>query len=190
MRRFEIVAAILAFAFVPPAFCEGTNAPANQDFSAFQIIVQRNIFNPNRSARGSKNAAADEGAKPPKTDVFGLVGTMIYEKGKFAFFEGSSPEYRKVLSPSDKIAGYTVKEIEPSHVTLEHDGKDLEMTVGQQMKRQGEGEWTLSTTREPIVASAASDKESSSGAGASGGSSAEDEVLKRLLQKREEELKK
>jgi hypothetical protein len=53
-------------------------------------------------------------ARPRRTDVFGLVGTMSYEKGYFAFFDGSSSDYRKATQPSETIADYNVKEVGPN----------------------------------------------------------------------------
>jgi hypothetical protein len=174
-------------------FGEGTNAPPGNSYDAFKIIPERNIFNPNRTARGGR-PPREEAGRQPKVDVFGLVGTMIYEKGKFAFFDGSGSDYKKVLSPSDRIAGYTVTEVQPGRVKLENNGATVELTVGQQMKRQDEGEWKVSAARESIPSGSggekASDSSSSDHSTGSSGSAGEDEVLKRLLQKREEELKK
>jgi len=35
---------------------------------------------------------------------------MSYEKGPFAFFEGSSSEFQKVLKQDDTIAGFKIGE--------------------------------------------------------------------------------
>jgi len=39
---------------------------------------------------------------------------LSYEKGLFAFFDGSSPDYRKVLKEEDTIAVFKIAEIQPS----------------------------------------------------------------------------
>src|SRR5690348_9065903 len=59
----------------------GTNSNSSPlDFSAFRLVVDRNIFDPNRAPRRGPTA-------PVRTvDAFTLVGTMSYEKGIFAFF--------------------------------------------------------------------------------------------------------
>ena len=44
--------------------------------------------------------------------AFGLTGTLCSEKGAYAFFDGTSSAYRKVLKPEETIAGYKVAEIE------------------------------------------------------------------------------
>src|SRR5262245_23042120 len=104
-------------------FAEKTNSVSPRDFAAFKIIQERNIFNPNRTPRGSGAPRSEE--KPAKIESFTLVGTMSYQKGKFAFFDSSSSEFRKVLSPSKSIAGYTLTDVEEGGVKLEHDGKTI-----------------------------------------------------------------
>src|SRR5262245_16650 len=75
-----------------------TNKSASADYSAFKIITDRNIFNPQRHARVN-GQERKEANRPATVDSFSLVGTMSYAKGTFAFFDGSSSEYRKVLKP-------------------------------------------------------------------------------------------
>src|SRR5438045_3110831 len=61
--------------------------------NSFNIIQTKNIFNPNRYRRENFTN------QPVRTrlNAFALVGTMSYSKGKFAFFDGTSSEYKKVL---------------------------------------------------------------------------------------------
>lgn len=164
-------------------FAQKTNSVNPRDYAAFKIIQDRNIFNPNRSARGSGGPRSEE--KAVKIESFTLVGTMSYQKGKFAFFDSSSSEFRKVLSPSKSIAGYTVTDVEEGGVKLEHDGKTIELPVGSQMKRQDGGEWRVSAAES---APRSTNSESTSGQSSSGPASAsENDVLKRLLEKRQKE---
>jgi hypothetical protein len=152
---------------------------------AFRIIPERNIFNPNRTARSAKADQPPE--KVVKVETFSLLGTMAYEKGRFAVFDGSSRSYKKVAPVSESIAGYKVSDIQQNFVTLEKDGKSIQLNVGQQMKREDEGEWTVSA----VAGILKSDSSSNSSSSTSSPSSGEDnDILKRLLQKREQELKK
>src|ERR1051325_3802941 len=64
------------------------NAQARNNYESFRIIAQRNIFNPNRSSRASRGGENGEARKEVKTDWIALVGTMLYEKGELAFFDG------------------------------------------------------------------------------------------------------
>ena len=127
-----------------------------------------------------------------------MIGTLSYEKGNFAFFEGSSSEYRKVLSPADTIAGYKIAEITADHVKLEGtNGQAIELPVGKEMKKADEEPWRLddrSAAAVDIPASATANSSSNAPPATektgSASSGAENEILKRLLEKREQELNK
>ena len=73
---------------------------------------------------------------------------MSYEKGLFAFFDGTSSEYRKVLKRTDTIAGYKVEDIAPNHVKLASGTNEFDLPVGMQMRREEEGDWLLTTRTE------------------------------------------
>ena len=163
-----------------------TNTPSRIDFDSFKIIAQRNIFNPNRSARGSRNRDGDA-PRAARTESFTLVGTIMYENGQFAFFDSSSSSYKKAIKAGDTIAGYKISEVTPKGVKLELNEKTVDLGVGQQMRRTDEGEWSVSgnTLAETTSSSGTSDTTSSSVSSAD-----EDEVVKRLMKKREEEMNK
>jgi hypothetical protein len=113
------------------------------------------------------------------------VGTIAYEKGMFAFFDSSSPDFRKILEPAGEIAGYTVKEISPKSVKLEAGGKTVEMKIGGQMRREDNKPWELIAQTEWTPTAPAD-----SAATASSDSSLEaNDVLKKLMQQREQESK-
>jgi hypothetical protein len=160
-----------------------TNAPSRTDYSSYRIIIERNIFNPNRTGRYIRSNSPTPRAS--RVDTFSLVGTIAYEKGMFAFFDSSSPDFRKILEPAGEIAGYTVKEISPKSVKLEAAGKTLEIKIGGQMRREDNKPWELIAQTEwtPIAPS-------DSATTASNDSSLEaNDVLKKLMQKREQESK-
>jgi hypothetical protein len=125
-------------------------------------------------------------------DSFSLVGTMSYDKGWLAFFDGTSSDYRKVLKREGAIAGYKITDITTARVKLDLDGKEIELRVGMQMRRADEGAWQPVAQAVSYAASsrptAAGKSDSSPAADSSGGD--ESEVLKRLLQKREAEENK
>src|SRR5262245_5625183 len=99
---FQIGLAVLLFgAGTFPALGQSTNSPARPDYSTFKIVTDRNIFNPHRYARSSR---VRETRPTAKSDSFALVGTMSYERGTFAFFDGSKSEFRKVVKPAEAIA--------------------------------------------------------------------------------------
>ena len=173
-----------------------TNSPKSAvSFDTFKIIAQRNIFNPNRYA--GRSGGPRNPRQIARAPGFALVGTMIYEKGAFAFFDGTDSQYKKVLKPSDTIADYRVVEIAPSYVKLETGGNQTTLPVGMQMK-EIDGKWEMTEGTESLGGSSgnpsgASASETITEAGSetsSGGGSGADAILKRLMQQREKELQK
>jgi len=164
---------------------QGTNASGSLDFQAFKILTERNIFDPNRS---SDSGGRSEPRRTARVESFALLGTLSYEKGNFAFFDGTGSAYRKALKIGDAIAGYRIGEITADHVKLEADGKQVELSVGLQMRKQDEGEWQLAGRAESFAAAPSATAASDVKAGNSSGSE-ENDVLKKLMQQREQELK-
>jgi hypothetical protein len=127
----------LLLATVLPAAAQSTNG---LDFASFQIIRQRNIFDPSRvpHRRSSSSAAR-------VVDSFSFVGTMSYAKGNFAFFDGTSPDFRKVLELEGSIADFKVIAITPKSVTMVSGTNETVLPLGTQMRRDDNGHWVVST---------------------------------------------
>jgi hypothetical protein len=127
-------------------------------------------------------------------DSFALVGILSYEKGQFAFFDGTSSEFRKVLQSEGTIAGYKIIGISQKGVKLEAAGKQIELPVNYQMRREDEGEWQVavrSGSDTPSGPSSSASSGSSATATATATASPEvNEVLKKLMERREQEDKK
>jgi hypothetical protein len=173
-----------------PAAAQTTNAPAATNYSSFQIIAERNIFDPNRYAHTSHSRGRSSSRSAP---YFSLVGTLSSRNGMLAFFDGNDSDYRKVLSQDGVIAGYKVVEITLRGAKLEAAGKPVVMKVGAQMRQEGKGEWQLAESGELPAATTgnetpATDETPAAGA-ASGSASEPNDVLKKLMQQREQELK-
>lgn len=159
---------------------------------AFKIIYERNIFNPNRGPRASRRNEADA-PKPVKIEGFSLVGTLMSDKGAYAFFDGTEARYQAALQTSNKIAGYTVAAINPNFVTLRSPSNSFDLVMNMQMRKQDEGDWelTVATGSWNSTNSASSTNATVGASDEEGGNdAAADAVMKRLMKKREEELKK
>ncbi len=147
---FSLLGLICLSAVAQPA----TNAPAPNDISAFNLITERNIFNTRRSAKYVPSARRDT-RRPARSEAFALVGTLAYEKGPFAFFDGSRSDYKEVAKQGDSIAGFKVVEITPSRVKLASPTNEVELALGMQLHREEEGPWQVSVrpeSAEPSVA--------------------------------------
>ena len=164
----------------------GTN---RLDYSAFKVVVDRNIFDPSRTSR----QPGDRGprAAPKSVDSLTLVGTMTYEKGSFAFFDGTSSDYKKALKLNDVVAGHKVTNITPNSVKLAAGTNELELTVGMQLRREEDGPWSQaggpgSYTTAPTSSSTSTNAVASTGSDAAA-SAAESDIIKKLMQRREKE---
>lgn len=184
-----LIIAVLLTAGGFTARAQQTNRTNQTDFSNFQIISERNIFNPNRTARHRHGSRSQSVA-----DAFSLVGTMSYAKGTFAFFDGTSSDYRKVVQNAGTIAGYKVTDITPSAVKLANGDKQLVMQVGSQMRREEKGSWQLAATGElpaetaPVVTTEENVDAAPAEPSAGNSDSEGNDVLKRLMKQREQEL--
>ena len=137
---------------------KSTDNPGAISYSAFKLIAERNIFDQNRSVRAPRPVAA----KTPRAESFGLTGTLSSEKGPYAFFDGTSSAYRKVLKPEGTIAGYMVTAVGPDAVTLEEGDRKLELRVGTQLTREGEDDWKVAATTVAYASSSGRKSNSSS----------------------------
>jgi len=190
---------VLALALANGLFAgaQTNDVPGPAAYASFsRFVAERNIFDPNRYAHDS--ARPYRPTRPTRsTPTFTLVGTMSYEKGMFAFFDGNSSDLRKVLYRSDtnNIAGYTVAEITFSGVKLQSADKKqtVRMKIGEMMRQEG-SEWQMAGHGElpasPAENAAPAAEGSGSDTGSPQGSAGEpNNVLKKLMQLREQESK-
>lgn len=173
------------------AGAQSNNPPAGTDYPAFRMIADQNIFDPNRFPHNVRERRNFSRSAPG----FSLVGTMAYQKGMLAFFDGTDSDYRKVLAVDGTIAGYRVTAITLTGVRLVSSNKPVELVVGAQMRQQGGG-WQLAAPGEGELSSYSRDTESASAdqaapdqPSAPPSSSEPNDVLKRLMQQREQESK-
>lgn len=145
--RLVLALIFLGVASVLPGRAQSTNSVAKLSYDSFRLISDRNIFNPNRYARSAASTPTRTTSSRPSARVesFTLLGTMASEKGVFAFFEGSSGEYRKALKAGADIAAFRIGSIAPGQIQLEAGTNVIEFKVGMQMRREDEGDWFTST---------------------------------------------
>jgi len=166
------------------------NGPVTLNYASFKVIVDGNIFDPNRTSRRRGEPAVHP--TPTRVDSLTLVGTMTYEKGTFAFFDGTSSEYKKALKLTDSIAGYKVANIAPNGVKLASGTNELELSVGAQLRREENGPWLLTSQSTSYAATPASTSTNAVAATTATGSDAasggaESDIIKKLMQRREKE---
>jgi hypothetical protein len=136
---------------VGTAFAAATNGSAALTEASFNKITQNNIFNPRRKGYQPREIR-DKPQTRPIADWFALVGIIDYDKGMFAFFEGSKSEYQKVAKASEKITDFKVESIDAAAVKLVRGTNTIVMPVNMQMRREEGGEWKLAPRSETYVA--------------------------------------
>ena len=150
-----VTAAAVLFSLVGRA--QQTNAPTRLSYDSFRVISDRNIFNPNRYARGSGRTRSESSRTASRVESFTLVGLMQYEKGVFAFFDGTNPNYRKTLEADGAISEFKITGLTPNQVILHSGTNEFLLRVGMQVRREDEGDWFLTepgqTTRGRVVIS-------------------------------------
>ena len=162
-----------------------------KNFDAFQLVVERNIFNPNRVSR----ARANSEEKPPRVDEISLVGTVQHDRENLALFDSPDAAFRKALREGDTLADFKVKRIAADAVELTREDKPVSLKVAQQLRRVEGGEWKVTINQ------AARADPRALAANGTGAAPAVDpaappeipadasEILKRLMKKREKQLK-
>lgn len=181
------------------AGAQSNTVPGPTDYAAFsRFIAARNIFDPNRYPHTSTARPRPHPTPPPASaPAFTLVGTMAYDKGMFAFFDGKSPDLKQILAVNGNEAGYTVKAITLKEVKLEGaDKQEINLKVGDQMRQEGTN-WVFAGQASVSGSSVADSSAATTGGGPDAAAAPagvppaieNNDILKRLMQKREQELK-
>jgi hypothetical protein len=187
------------------AFAQSSNGvPGPEDYDKFsRFVTDRNIFDPNRQPHnyGSRSTYHTTHIRSHGTPGIQFVGTMSYEKGMFAFFNGNTTELSKVVQVGDKIQGYMVTDIAANTVGLQSADKQekIAVNIGDGLREEN-NKWVFSKAGEMPLPAAASSSEttgsSSSDSNSSNTSSTpatppsaneQNDTLKRLMQQREKE---
>ncbi len=146
---------LVALGIGAPAGRENAGARARaKGFADYEIVAQRNIFDPNRSgSRSSRNSGGNLG---PVADQVQLVGTWLTNRQVVAFTEGNKPEYTRTPALGASFEGWRFTEITTGHVVLVKGANKIVWQVGQRLERNGKGEWQLAGTSESPMQPAAS----------------------------------
>ncbi|MCE2862739.1 MAG: hypothetical protein RIR76_409 [Verrucomicrobiota bacterium] len=160
-------------------------AASGQGFEAFQLILERNIFNPTRVGR---TRVADE-EKPVRSDEITLVGIVRYGDRGLAVFHSSEASFRREVGEGGEIADFKVLRVDAGGVELQRGDQPLKLVVSQQIRRVEGGDWTVSAPRTPPADPRAGSGRAAEAVPVEIPANAS-EVLKRLMKQREQQLKK
>ena len=167
-----------------------SKTPASQSadpFDAFRTIGERNIFDPNRQPRIRRDSSNE--VVTPADEVVSFVGTLQYEKGLFAFFDGSDQRYRTTIPIGGSIAGFSITQIAPRSVSLSAKDRLLTLRMGESLRRRDGSDWTVSTLAQPLGDATSPSAASPSRPDPSAIPADASTTLRRLMEQRQKQLK-
>jgi len=175
---------ITIFSAIFFSYAENGQSFSTPEFSDFRIILERNIFDPDRRAKPAFSNASPQ-PTPVPTEEIRLVGTVINKGEAIAFFKGSDSSFNGQWKQGDTIAGLRIKEIGTRGLILENQRQKIEMKVGAGITTSNREKWTL-TTKPAITDYHKKDKtdikqEQKTDNNAS-------DILKKLMERRKQEI--
>lgn len=130
------------------------------DLKGFEIIVQRNIFDP---ARTTPQAARTAGPvvvyRPTNISTGGetmtLTGAVVVQGVTTAIFASTSPVLSGLRQVGETIGEWQVTAVDTDGATLTRDGTPTRLTVGTTLARAKDGSWQESRAALAPLAAAA-----------------------------------
>ena len=181
-RNTFIAVLLLSLGAGKAAAAQDTNAAAAPARISLQTLMRKNIFDPTRSGRvrpGSRPRAA-------------VVRTFAFRGGDgyVAFFTGDGTPGKGYVKVGDFINGFKVRQISLDFVKLtDPNGKIVELTEGNTMRREEEGLWQKSDQPAPTAIAATETKADESTVSSSPASADVNDILAKLRLKRDQEEK-
>jgi hypothetical protein len=185
-RNILTAVLLLSLGAGPAASAQETNAGAALDWSSFESIAQKNIFDPARSGRGGSRSRL----KAAAVRAFTFCGTIE----EVAIFKGDGvPARGGDLKVGDTINGFKVMQIplryseSPTVKLTDPGGTIVVLQEGESMRREEDGPWTKSDQPAPAAVAASETQADESAASISPASAGENDVLARLRARHKQE---
>jgi len=138
---------LLWISFAATALDKPADPPSNtkEGYHAFQIILDRNIFDPNRIPKGDESVSFEPEEEPPSTpmETINLVGVILNDNHALAFFSGSRSEYNTRAGKGDAIAGFKLAAIDTRGVLLKNGKGEFDLPVGSGLARTEGTRWNI-----------------------------------------------
>ena len=180
MIKHKIIQTIMLFTVI------SFPAMALDNFDSYKIVLERNIFDPNR------NVSLLSLPKPTPMplpiiplEYITLTGVMIAGPGEskkttmtrsIIFFKGSKPEYSVVLTEGMSIQGFKIGKTQTNQIELVKGNYKINLFVGKSITGNVEKKWGLSDQPKPVIKKTPKPSEDDS------------DLLKKLLERRKKEI--
>jgi hypothetical protein len=157
-------------------------------FENFKLILDRNIFDPER--RAPRERDREPRPEPPREESFTLLGTMSYADKQVAFFKGTESAWSGAVKLGESVAKHKITGVAYEKVLLEYDGETVELMIGKSRSRRGDEKWETNDQEISTASrSDSSDGESSEDDGSPDLSELEsNDILKQLMERRKQQM--
>lgn len=121
---------------------EKPRGPKKLTFDDFDLVVKRNIFDPDRKKFVPR---ADPGPRlppPPPRNSIVLKGTMKIDDVQFASFDSSLSDHRGRFDKDSTIGEFKLTDVTGTNATLKLDTNTFTLRVGESLARTGQDPWT------------------------------------------------
>jgi hypothetical protein len=184
-RNFLAAILLLSLGAGLAASAQETNAGAALDWSSFESIAQKNIFDPTRSGRGGRSKLRAAAVR-----TFTFCGTIE----EVAIFKGDGvPAKGGDMKVGDTINGFKVMQIpmryneSPIVKLTDPGGAIVVLQEGESMRREEDGPWTKTDQPPPAAVAAPEAEVDESTASSSPASAGENDVLAKLRARHKQE---
>jgi hypothetical protein len=141
---------------------QNENAVPSNAFDHFQLILDRNIFDPERRPQRDLKRDRERRPEPPREESFSLIGTMSYADKQLAFFNASESEWSGGILLGESLAGHKVIRVDYDKVVLQYEGDTIELRMGAGRFRRGEESWQTQHISSASYAQSSSNRDNSS----------------------------
>jgi len=172
---------------------ESESAPTETgpSFENFELIWQRNIFDPSRRKQVEEPVVR---APEPVVYEFSLLGTLVTENNSYAFFEGNRSSLSGVVKQGESFEPFIVQAISTTSIQLVSGEENIPLKIGMTLRREEEQDWNVIDSESVGPSSGRSSDDSRPLASKSEEHDEEtvdedsNDVLKRLMEQRKQEL--
>ena len=123
---------------------EQPNVRKKLAFEDFDLVVKRNIFDPDRKKYVPPVKQAERKPAPPPRNSIVLKGTMKIDKVQFASFDSSLSDYRGRFNRDADIGEFKLTNVTATNATLKLSTNNFILRVGEGLSRTGKDPWTAS----------------------------------------------
>lgn len=123
-----------------PAAASNATTPSGPSFKTYEILTQRNIFDPTRVPIKPQHFTS---TPKPHADTLSIVGVFMSDERHFAIFDSSVPGVGGTYASGDEVGGLKILSLDTEHVVLQDGKRTLDLPMGSGLSRKPNEDWRL-----------------------------------------------